>query len=134
MKHINIAVIPHREQRYDTVGDYWTDVEPNGIEVEQFRISDMGVWQYEALVAVHEFVERILCKAARITNESIDKFDKKFEEDRENGHHGDEEPGDDPDAPYYKQHQFASIVERMLCHELGIDWHTYEQAVLKVGE
>jgi hypothetical protein len=35
------------------------------------------------------------------------------------------EPGDDPRAPYYREHQFASGMERLMAAELGIDWQQY---------
>jgi hypothetical protein len=42
----------------------------------------------------------------------------------------DSEPGDDIHAPYYKQHQLATSVERMLTAELEVDWNAYEAANL----
>ncbi len=40
---------------------------------------------------------------------------------------GEGEPGDDPDAPYFKEHQFASIIERQMAYELGVDWQAYNK-------
>ena len=40
-----------------------------------------------------------------------------------------DEPGDDPRAPYHREHEFAGCVERLLAHELGIDWNDYEDAL-----
>jgi hypothetical protein len=39
---INIEVIPHEQQRYPTVGDYWME---DG--VQQVRISGLPDWRYE---------------------------------------------------------------------------------------
>ena len=55
---INIETIPHSDQRYPTVGDYWDD--ENG--VIQVRVSDMKDWRYEALVVMHELIEMFLTK------------------------------------------------------------------------
>jgi hypothetical protein len=39
---------------------------------------------------------------------------------------GEGEPGDDRSAPYYKQHQIATRMERQMAYEMGIDWNEYE--------
>jgi hypothetical protein len=41
----------------------------------------------------------------------------------------DTEPGDDPRAPYHKQHVFAENIERLLAAELGVDWSAYDKEV-----
>jgi hypothetical protein len=51
----------------------------------------------------------------------LDKFDKDFD--------GEGEPGDDPTAPYHREHVFATKIERMLAEELGIDWDAYDKTV-----
>lgn len=76
------------------------------------------------MIAVHELIEVLLCKAAGVTQEDVDKFDLNFEKKRKKG--DDSEPGDDPKAPYYKQHKFATKIERLLCKELGENWNWYE--------
>jgi hypothetical protein len=40
-----------------------------------------------------------------------------------------EKPGDDPRAPYHKQHVFAENIERLLAAELGVDWSAYDKEV-----
>jgi hypothetical protein len=77
----------------------------------------------ESLIAVHELIETLLCMSKGITQESVDAFDLAFERDRPKGDVS--EPGDDPMAPYYNEHQFASIIERLLARELGMDWNDY---------
>jgi hypothetical protein len=53
-----------------------------------------------------------------------------YERERsEDGHAIGDEPGDDPRAPYYKEHFFATNIERMIAHEMGIDWNEYSQKV-----
>jgi hypothetical protein len=38
-----------------------------------------------------------------------------------------EEPGDSSEAPYHKEHVFATKIERMIADELGVDWDVYEK-------
>ena len=125
---INIETIPHGEQRYPTVGDYWDD--PDG--VVQVRVSDMKDWRYEALVVVHELIEMFLTKARNIPEEAISDFDIKFERSREEGLVTGE-PGDHVNAPYRNEHFFATNLERLLSSELGVDWFQYDQVVDALG-
>ena len=125
---INIETIPHENQRYPTVGDYWED----GDQVEQVRVSELPDWRYEALVAVHELIELILSKHRGIAEEAISEFDIAFEQSREHGQVLGE-PGDDPRAPYRKEHFFATNLERLLAAELGVDWFAYERLVDGLG-
>lgn len=39
------------------------------------------------------------------------------------------EPGDSSFAPYHRQHRFASIVEELVAMELGVDWNSYSSEV-----
>jgi hypothetical protein len=41
----------------------------------------------------------------------------------------DVEPGDHPDAPYKREHCFATGIERLLAAELGVDWTAYEHTL-----
>lgn len=125
---IEIKTIPHKDQRYPTVGDYWDKGEK-----QVFRVSDMGNWKYELLVAVHEMVEKALVKHRGIPLADIDRFDQNFEWEREHGmHYPDEEPGFDPYAPYVVEHTFATKIERMIAGELNVDWNKYADAVEKL--
>lgn len=125
-----IAVtIPHQFQEYPTVGNYsWTK---DGILV--IFISDMSNEIYERLVLLHEIVEATLIKRRGIKVEEIDKFDILFEEQRERGEHSaDDEPGDDPQAPYRLEHQFATKVEKQMAALLGVDWDKYAAKVMSL--
>ena len=125
---IEIKTIPHRSQRYETVGDYWNDEAG-----EHIRISEMGNKDYEFLVAFHELGEKYLCERLGIKMEDIDAFDIKFEEERKNGLHSEEdEPGDDIRAPYRKEHFFMTSLERLMAEQLGVDWSEYEKTVIKL--
>lgn len=124
--NINIKTIPHNEQRYETVGDWWFD--ENGDL--QIRVSDVGNPKYEFLVAYHELAEVMLCKDRGITTEEVDTFDKNFEANRPEGN--EDEPGDDPNAPYRKEHFFATSLERLVAAELNVDWNKYDETINKL--
>ena len=126
--NIHIKTIPSSRQRYSTCGDWW--FKQNGdLEI---RVSDMGDWRYEALVAFHELAEVLMCKKLGIKTSTVDAFDKKFEKEREQGIHGeDEEPGDADDAPYRKQHSMASALERTLSVMLDVSWNKYDKAIME---
>jgi hypothetical protein len=125
---IIVETIPHEAQRYPTVGDYWED--PEG--VVQIRVSHMEDWRYVILVAVHELAEMMLTRWRGIPEEAIGSFDMAFEKKRERGLvRG--EPGDARDAPYRREHFFATNIERLLAAELGVDWELYETHVDALG-
>jgi hypothetical protein len=124
---INIEVIPHEQQRYPTVGDYWTE---NG--VQEVRVSRLPDWRYEILVAVHELIELAITRHRGISEESISEFDVVFERARE-AMQASGEPGDHPDAPYRREHFFATNLERLLAAELDVDWFEYENYVDGLG-
>jgi hypothetical protein len=129
MKEIMIKTIQDNEQRYNTVGDYYTDDAGKRI----FLISDMNNWKYETLIAVHEIIESALCQARGIIDGDIDNFDIDFEKKRlTKPNIG--EPGDQLDAPYFNEHQFATKVEKMLAQELDVDWEKYSRACAKLDE
>jgi len=112
-----IHTIPHRQQRYDTCGDYVKRRD----EVLEFRVSDLGDEKMEALIAIHEIVEQTLCKAKGISIDQIDAFDFTF--------NGSGEPGDHVDAPYRDQHRTATIIEKIIAGELGVNWDEYERRI-----
>jgi hypothetical protein len=116
---IEIKTIPHEKQRYETVGD-WQILPDGSLKI---AVSEMGNDDYAFLVAIHEAIEVWLCKKRGITTEQVDTFDIVFEQNRADD--DDSEPGDHPDAPYRKEHFFATSIERLLAAELGVDWETY---------
>jgi hypothetical protein len=138
---ILIETIPHSEQRYPTVGDwYWKSsrtedfTEKSGSTTEWspkdtlvIRVSEMSDWRYEALVGLHEAIEAILCKQAGVTEAQVDAFDLSYEHIRKPGDTS--EPGDDLHAPYHDQHHTATIIEEMLAMDLRVDWESYEKEV-----
>ncbi len=120
MKHlpfITIEIIPHNAQEYDTCGNY-QEVEKNSCCIE---ISKLNNWKKEACVAIHELVEYILVKKNGIKINDIDNFDINFQ--------GKGEPGNSKDAPYNREHLFATKIEKLLAKELGVSWSEYDKAI-----
>ena len=122
MKHLPSILtntIKHKDQNYNTVGDYGENK-----EFWWVHISKMDKWQYEAMVLIHELVEMILTKHRRINWDKITKFDVNNPQL--------EEPGLNKKAPYHKEHLFATKIEKSLCCELNLDWNKYDEAVTKL--
>jgi hypothetical protein len=121
---INIKSIPLKQlvERYgvDSAGDYWRPL----ADMVQVRVVDMGNPDYEFLIALHEMIEEWLCFKRKIQERDIQKFDQQFDHDGKTG-----EPGDDRNAPYYNEHQFATAIEKLMCNELKIKWCDYDEAV-----
>jgi hypothetical protein len=120
--NISIRSIPHVNHRYSTVGDYFD--EDGQLKI---RVSEMGNEDYHLLVAVHELIEEHLTRKRGITEESIKAFDEAFEAKRIEGNT--DEPGDDPAAPYRREHRFAENIERQVAYELNVDWAEYTRVV-----
>jgi hypothetical protein len=121
---IIIKTIPHNQQRYETVGDWYFSQDHSKLFI---FVSYMGNTHYEFLVAFHEQAEAMLCWDRGINEGAITVFDKLFEQNREAGN--EDEPGDDPLAPYRKEHFFATTVERLMAAELNVDWEKYDKAI-----
>ena len=111
--NIEIKTIPHQDQRYDTCGDWLIDGDNITI-----LVSDLGDWRLEYLVADHELREAILCRHRGISQKVVDDFDTSWKSEGE--------PGDDPQAPYKREHFFATSIERLTAAELDVDWAEYE--------
>jgi len=120
---ILIETIPHEKQAYDTAGDY--RIEPDG--TWHIWVSETGNIVFNLAVAIHELWEMALCCLRGIDFDEITDFDKEFERRREKGN--DEEPGDSPDAPYNKEHNSATGIERLFISESDENWHKYEKSI-----
>ena len=116
MKNINIRFIDDADQRYNTVGDYW--ITPDALEI---RISKMCDDRHAQLILLHELIEFLLVLQRNISVDAVDNFDMDYLED--------DEPGDDPIAPYHKEHVFASAIEKQCAKEMGVDWDDYDHAI-----
>jgi hypothetical protein len=125
-KKVITEVIDHKNQRYNTVGDYYY----NSTGTLLIFVSDLGDWRFNYLVSYHEPSEIPLCWYAGITLKQIDDFDLEYDKNRAPGDTS--EPGDDPNAPYYQCHKFASEQERKLADLLDVDWEEYEEQIALV--
>lgn len=136
ISEIVIRVIPAKEQRYDTVGDWWVETPTNipcklfgmsahcrvcaeDSQILQIRVSKMGNQYFEALVGRHEMDEALLAIQHGINEKAITDFDKA---------HPDDDPGTLSEAPYHKEHMTADANERTFCLQLGFDWNEYDAA------
>ena len=114
---IVIESIDHAKQRYPTAGDYWRDKDGT----LHIVVSKMADRRYELLVALHELIKVSLVDHRGISHNAIDEFDI--------GHPELDEPGDDPRAPYHREHMAASKIEREMAKELDVDWSAYDAAI-----
>lgn len=125
---IIIETIPHEAHRYTTVGDWYYDSDG----VLHIKVSKLSDWRREMLIAVHELVEVLTCKNDGVTQEMVDKFDMDFEANRKEGN--EDEPGDDPSAPYVNQHCLATGIERILAQQWGVKWNEYADEIESLPE
>jgi len=112
-----ISTLQHNLQRYNTVGDWRFDATELHIAVSECK----GCADYENLVAVHELIEALLCQARGITGDMVDTWDK--------DHIDHPDPGSIPGCPYFREHMFATMVERAMAAELDVNWDKYEEAL-----
>lgn len=120
---ILIETIPHESQRYKTCGD-WILEKDGTLHV---LISETGNDDYNFMIGIHEVIEQFLCKKSGIAQQEVDEFDMAYEERRKKSITTDNsEPGDNRFAPYERQHNIASGIERILCAELGVKYQDYE--------
>jgi hypothetical protein len=123
---IVINTIPHKDQVYDTCGNWYWDHDGT----LQIQVSELGGEMLEVLVGIHELIEALLCRKHNVSGDDVTRFDIKFEKEREEGKHiHGEEPGDDPRSPYRKEHSAAEFAERAAASALGVGWDTYEDAI-----
>jgi hypothetical protein len=75
--------------------------------------------RYEFLLALHELVEALLCKEARVSQVAVDAFDAGYEKRGQPG--DDSEPGAAAGAPYPREHVIAWVIERLAADLLKVD-------------
>ena len=120
---ITIEIIPHDQQRYDTVGDWIFVGDELIIKVSEFKEKEKALNEsYTLLIGIHELIEAVLCRSSFITQEMVDYWDMSHLD-------FDGEPGEIVGCPYYRQHLIATIIEHMIADELGINWEDYEEAI-----
>lgn len=116
MIKITAETVKPEEQRYKTCGD-WVF---SGQELN-VKVIECGTVGYEFLLAIHEMVEAYLCAAHGISGRRVDNWDL--------AHIDDPEPGEMTKCPYRREHEIATIIERILAHELGISWSEYDETI-----
>ena len=119
--NIQIQLVPHKKQRYNTVGDWLFDIYGN----LDIKISELGDDDYTFLIAIHELIEAYLCKGAGIDQNQVDKFDMEFTG---------QDPGQEKTAPYYTQHIIATFVESAIAACLGVNWEEYEKEINLISQ
>jgi hypothetical protein len=115
---ITITQVEDTDFRYDTLGDWQYDEQPDGvvarISVPKFsRDTNYAAW----LIAIHELVELFLCVRQGVTQQAADEFHASRPDS--------DEYGDEVDCPYYEQHQIADAVEKLMCRAIGVSWKDY---------
>lgn len=124
MKRIVIEVIPHSQQRYPTVGDWQFDSYGD----LQIKVSDMGNWRYNFLVARHEMDEAALCMWRGVRQEEVDAYDFS------NPDAGGDSFSESMNAPYYTEHCDALAAEWVMSRLLGVRWKKYSDALQNLFE
>ena len=73
--------------------------------------------RYEFLMGMHEAIEAYLAIHAGVSPEAVDRFDRAYEAKRKAGDTS--EPGDDPNARYYRQHRSRRARAAVGCRARG---------------
>ena len=128
---IDFEIIPHRRQRYPTVGDW-----QKGKIGWLFRVSRMKDKRYMWLVFLHEIIEWGICQVQGVKERDVTRFDMAYEKRRATGENKApcgckfwDEPGDDPHCPCHDAHVVATQCERIIAKALGVDWNDYDETV-----
>jgi hypothetical protein len=111
---IIIETIPHKLQRYPTVGDWY--YVPDG--TLHIVVSEMADERSMFLVALHELIEAELCNRNGVSEQAVTDFDM--------AHPELDDPGNDPRAPYHEEHIFAEGIERIVAMAIGRQWDHHE--------
>lgn len=115
-----IAKVDASEIRHPFTGaDWWFD-ENGDLQV---RVSKLSDWRFEAALMLHEIAESLICKHTGVTVAQVDEWDKHYDKT----HEFDLNSGDDPFAPYKKEHTFATAIERIFTGATDVDWLTYDK-------
>ena len=116
-------IIRSEFQEYSTCGNYQeTD---DGLLV--IFITEQINQDYVNLIFFHEMIEWWLCKIRKISEESISNFDIEWNRRLSTGEKGlKDEPGNELNAPYHREHMFATKMEKQLCEQMGLNWKEYE--------
>lgn len=107
---IIIQDVPKSQIPRNDVANYY--VTPEALKIDVLSMSD---WRYEALIALHEFIECMLVRQKNLDFKDIDDWDE-----------NNELMGEDLRAPYHKEHIFSENLERLFAQALNVDWKHYE--------
>ena len=110
--------------RLNYVGDW---IEQNG--ALYVKVGNMNSVASELAVALHELVEALLCVRDGVPEWDVSEYDRKWNEREAAGEKLAEEPGNEMDAPYHKQHESALFVERAVCSAFGLPWSQHEENI-----
>lgn len=119
---IIIESIPQGKHRYETLGDYWRAADG----AVYIRVTEHPDWRYPFLIALHEMIEEAVTYHRGIAEKDIMAFDVVHPEL--------DDPGMHPDAPYRKEHEFATAIEMLAAQQLGVCWAEYEKAMAAIIE
>lgn len=118
--NIHLKVVPPSEMRPEVDGVDWYWDAAGDLQV---RVAPMSDWRCEVLLGIHEMVEAILCQHNGVSQADVDRFDQEYDKT----HSTDCNAGDDPKAPYVREHCFATAVERMMAAEMDVNWESYDK-------
>jgi hypothetical protein len=116
---ILIKTIDPANQRFKECGDWFYDADDDTLTI---FINKMPDWKSEIAVAIHEFIEAVMCLDKGIDQTDVDYFDKNFYKT-----HNDGQAGDDDGAPYFKQHESATKIEKEVCAQLQLSWDAHSR-------
>ena len=121
MQQINAEIKPTlSDMRYYTYGDYYIKDD----ETLKFDIVDHGNKYFNMLTLLHELAEYIEIELRGISVDSIDKYDKEFENDSERVKLY-FEPGADPTCIYKESHDLANSFVKKICDRNGLDYNAW---------
>jgi hypothetical protein len=125
--NIIAKVIPESEQRKEVNGADWYFDESGDMQV---RVSPMSDWRYEVALMLHEIFEAALCKDKGIPEPKVAEFDMAY--DIAHPNQPDLNAGDEPDAPYVHEHNYATVVDRLFIGACGLYWKKYDDELATV--
>lgn len=124
---IHIRVLPKEEMRPEVDGaDWFWDANGN----LQVQVGPMSDWRYEIALAFHEAFEACLCKNNGVKQQDVDKFDMEY--DKAHPDRPDLNAGDETDAPYVAEHNYATIVDRLFIGACGLKRKPYDDELATV--
>ncbi len=132
---IEVKVISHSTQRYDTWAD-WTFDGSGKLTISTSELPQPD-WRYDYLSAIHELLEATVCRHMGITQAQVDAFDVDYEARRMRGEwyaacgcRITDDPGSDKHAPYLLAHKYAESVEYGLARLLDVKSEEYDAAYI----